>query len=135
MRGIVYAIIVYIVGAFLFKSCGDMNMASHVNYYWIMTSAAWSFIFFKISLFLKINYFKEKYLKEDLSLYNWILKIFSCYWAVMFIVRVYVAFDIDSYDMIISTSRKISIGASVLAFAYISLFFKILISNDRKEQG
>lgn len=136
MKGIVYSIIVYMVAIFLYKLCGDLESNIHTNYYWLVSTIIFSFIFFKMSFLLNINYFKEKYFPEDISLYKWILRMFSLYWAIMFIVRVYLAFNIDDYENIVENPylRNIPIGALVLAVIYLLLIFKVVLSNDTKKQ-
>lgn len=127
MKTIAYSILVYFSLVSIFKFLGDFDKNDWVNYYWIVSSAFFGFIFLKIRSFCKINYVKNLYNKKDLDLYKAAITTMAIYWGIVILgLRIYVAFNIELYDTLISGARNITVGGITIILIFIFLFFKTI---------
>ena len=135
MKAIAYSILVYFPLIFLFKLLGDMDNNIHVNYYWIVSSLFYCFLFFKLYKLFDLNVFKARYTNKDYKLYRFTVLAISAYWGVMLILRVIVAFNIQLYDTLISNTRLFTLGGVIIILIYICLIYLTARKYDAKNEG
>lgn len=134
MKAIAYSILIYFPLIFLFKLLGDMNNNVHVNYYWVVSSLFFCFVFFKTYNILGADIFKNKYNYRDYKLYRSIILTKSVYWGIMLVLRIIVSFDIKLYNTLISNTRLFTLGGVVIILIFIYLIYLTARKYDAKNE-
>lgn len=133
MKQIGYSIIIYFPAIFIFKFLGNMGSDAWVNYYWLVSSLIFSYIFYNIAKLCDNKIIRSLYNKRDYNLYKGVIYSCSIYWGVMTALRVYLSFNIEKYD-IISSARKLTVGGISIVICSIYLIYLTAKRNDNKNE-